>query len=99
MRIIATLLFLGTTLFAAAPPVGTIQVTNVVWTAAPPNMPKGTLIAVLEGDPKKPGMFTIRVKMPAGTRIPPHWHPRQERVTVLSGNRRSVSATSSRRMR
>jgi quercetin dioxygenase-like cupin family protein len=42
-------------------------------------------VAVLEGDPKAAGMFTMRIKLPAGTIIPPHWHPRDERVTVLSG--------------
>jgi quercetin dioxygenase-like cupin family protein len=57
----------------------------VSWKAAPPSMPVGTQIAVLEGDPTKPGMFTIRLKVPAGSAIRPHTHPRPERVTVLSG--------------
>jgi Domain of unknown function (DUF4437) len=55
------------------------------WGPASPAMPAGTQIAVLEGDPKAPGMFTIRLKVPAGSRIAPHWHPRDERVTVLAG--------------
>ena len=45
----------------------------------------GAKAAVLEGDPSKEGMFTVRIKMPAGYVIPPHTHPKIERVTVLSG--------------
>jgi quercetin dioxygenase-like cupin family protein len=68
-------------------PPDTIQFSSdaVSWKAAPPSMPSGTQIAVLEGDPTKPGMFTIRLKVPAGSAIGPHTHPRHERVTVLSG--------------
>jgi quercetin dioxygenase-like cupin family protein len=62
-----------------------IQITNVTWVDAPPTMPKGTQIAVLEGDIKQPGIFTIRLKVPAGSKLPAHTHPRDERVTVLSG--------------
>ena len=73
--------------FAAAPPPDAIQVdaAKIIWTDGPPTLPKGTKVAVLEGDPKKPGMFTMRLRVPAGSKIAPHWHPRPERVTVLSG--------------
>lgn len=62
-----------------------IQITSVTWTDAPPSMPKGTKIAVLEGSPQQPGLFTIRLKVPAGAKLAAHTHPRDERVTVLSG--------------
>ena len=62
-----------------------IQVTAPEWKDAPPTLPAGTKIAVLEGDQRKEGIFTIRLKVPAGTRLAPHTHPRPERVTVLSG--------------
>ena len=62
-----------------------IQVTAPEWKDAPPSLPKGSKIAVLEGDSRQPGMFTIRLKVPAGSQIAPHTHPRPERVTVLSG--------------
>jgi quercetin dioxygenase-like cupin family protein len=65
--------------------VAQIQITHVDWKPAPPTLPKGTQVAVLEGDPKSEGLFTMRIKLPAGSIIPPHWHPRDERVTVLSG--------------
>jgi hypothetical protein len=48
-------------------------------------LPPGALVTVLEGDPSVEGFFTMRIKMPDGYRVPPHWHSRQERVTVLSG--------------
>lgn len=62
-----------------------IQAFSPVWKDAPPSMPKGTQMAVLEGNPQQPGLFTIRLKVPAGAKIAPHTHPRPERVTVLSG--------------
>ena len=62
-----------------------IQITEVVWRDAPPTLPQGSKIASLEGDPKKEGLFTMRIKVPAGARIPPHFHSRAERVTVLWG--------------
>jgi anti-sigma factor ChrR (cupin superfamily) len=38
------------------------------------------------GDPGKTGPFTIRLKVPAGYKIPAHNHPTYEAVTVISGN-------------
>ena len=41
----------------------------------------------MEGDPgASSGDYTIRVKMPAGYKIAPHWHPKRENVTVISGS-------------
>jgi quercetin dioxygenase-like cupin family protein len=37
------------------------------------------------GDPNKEGPFVFRVKVPDGYRVPPHTHPKTERVTVISG--------------
>src|SRR5436305_8008154 len=72
---------------AAAPPPTAIQVdaAKIVWKDGPATLPKGTRVAVLEGDPKSPGIFTMRLRVPAGSKIAPHWHPRPERVTILSG--------------
>src|SRR5688572_15503260 len=55
------------------------------WNAAPPSLPPGAQAALLEGDPSKPGDFTMRLRMPDGYKIPPHHHPKRERVTVVSG--------------
>ena len=57
----------------------------MVWTDGPSTLPPGSKAAVIEGSPKTDGMFTMRLRIPAGSAIPPHWHPRQERVTILSG--------------
>jgi quercetin dioxygenase-like cupin family protein len=59
---------------------------SVVFRAAPPSMPKGVELAVLEGNPQAPGIFTLRLKAPPGFLLPPHTHPVEERVTVLSGS-------------
>lgn len=58
---------------------------KIVWTDGPPTLPAGSKIAVLEGNPQDEGLFTMRVRVPAGTALAPHWHPRDERVTILSG--------------
>jgi hypothetical protein len=55
------------------------------WQDGPPSLPTGAKMAVLEGDPNKEGPFVFRVKAPDGYRIPPHTHPKMERVTVISG--------------
>jgi quercetin dioxygenase-like cupin family protein len=58
---------------------------DLKWVDAPPSLPAGAKIAILEGDPKKEGLFTIRLQMPAGFKIPAHTHPTAEHVTVISG--------------
>jgi uncharacterized protein DUF4437 len=56
------------------------------WVDAPPALPPGAKVAMLEGDPTKPGPYTIRIKTPANYQIPAHWHSKGERVTVISGS-------------
>lgn len=58
---------------------------RIKWQEGPPSLPNGAMIAVLEGDPNKEGPFVFRLKVPDGYRIPPHTHPKMERVTVISG--------------
>lgn len=58
---------------------------GIIWKEGPPSLPAGAKMAVLEGDPRGDGMFTLRVLVPAGSALAPHWHPRHERVTILSG--------------
>jgi hypothetical protein len=45
----------------------------------------GAQVAVLLGDPAKPGPFVIRVKLPPNARIMPHTHPDARTYTVLRG--------------
>jgi quercetin dioxygenase-like cupin family protein len=52
----------------------------------PPNLPKGTQISLVQGDPGKPGPFVLRVKFPANTVIAPHTHSEAETLTILAGS-------------
>jgi quercetin dioxygenase-like cupin family protein len=56
------------------------------WVAAPPTLPAGVKLAIIEGDPREVGPFTMRLLFPAGTRVEPHFHPGIEHATVLSGS-------------
>ena len=58
----------------------------VPWQNNPPGLPKGAQIAVLAGDPGKPGPFVLRVKFPPGSVVAPHRHATAENLTVLSGD-------------
>jgi len=58
---------------------------SLQWGDAPPGLPAGGKLAVLDGNPGKPGAFTVRLQMPDGYKIMPHTHPAAERVTVISG--------------
>jgi quercetin dioxygenase-like cupin family protein len=59
--------------------------TTIEWKPAPAALPPGARMAVLEGDPTKEGPFVVRFEFPQGYHIPPHTHPKTERVTVISG--------------
>lgn len=58
---------------------------DVKWGPAPPVLPPGAQMAVLDGDPAKEGLYTLRLKFPDGYRIAPHTHPGVENVVVISG--------------
>jgi quercetin dioxygenase-like cupin family protein len=47
--------------------------------------PPAARLAVLVGDPARPGPYVIRVRLPAGTRMMPHKHPEDRIYTVMSG--------------
>ena len=50
-----------------------------------PAFPLGARLAVLVGDPTKPGPYLIRVKLSAGVKMLPHRHPEDRMYTVISG--------------
>ena len=63
-----------------------LSANDVKWGPGPPSLPPGAQLAVVEGDPSKSGgTYTLRAKLPDGYRVPPHWHPVTENVTVLEG--------------
>jgi len=57
----------------------------VKWGAGPDFLPRGARLAVLAGDPSKSGVYVLRLRLPNGYKIPPHYHPTDEHVTVLAG--------------
>lgn len=71
---------------AASMPKNAFTPNAVQYGPPPPFIPPGAQLAVLEGNPMATsGDYTVRLKMPDGYRIPPHWHPKRENVTVISG--------------
>jgi quercetin dioxygenase-like cupin family protein len=61
------------------------QAPALAWGPAPPVFPAGAKMAVLAGDPSQPGLFTVRLELPDGYRVAPHYHPSDEYLTVISG--------------
>lgn len=64
---------------------GMITPDDVQWQPGPDVLPEGAEMAILEGDPEEAEYFALRLRLPDGYVIPPHWHPAYERVTVLQG--------------
>ena len=98
MRYTITLLLALATAPIAAEEIGVMdfpegEVQHVVradatpWGACPPGLPPQCRMAVLDGDPQAADLFTVRFYVPEGESfvMPPHWHPKDERVTVITG--------------
>jgi len=63
-----------------------VSPTDIKWGDAPAALPPGAKFAVIEGNPSTAGaLMAFRLKMPANYKIPPHFHPADEHVTVISG--------------
>jgi hypothetical protein len=58
---------------------------DIPWTVGPASLRPGAKVAVLEGDPTRDGVFTIRLSLPNGFQVAPHWHTQVEHVTIVSG--------------
>lgn len=71
---------------ALADEAAVVGASEVVFGPADPAHPdSGEEIAVLAGDPSKPGPFVARFRVKAGTMVPAHTHSAPEYVTVMSG--------------
>jgi quercetin dioxygenase-like cupin family protein len=85
----AILASLGCLLAVAAARAQSAEVTatpmELKWGPAPPVFEKGAQMAVVSGDPGKAAPFVVRLKVPAGYKINPHFHPTDENLTVISG--------------
>lgn len=87
ITLIATLLVVG-----FAPIVATaadehvaVSADQLKWGPVPPAYPKGAQFTVVSGDPSKDGLYVVRLKVPAGYKVPAHVHPNDENITVISG--------------
>jgi uncharacterized RmlC-like cupin family protein len=58
---------------------------DLKWMDGPEGLPKGAKFTVLNGNPGAPGLFTIRAMLPAGYKVPAHFHGTDENVTVIAG--------------
>lgn len=71
---------------AAATHKNTFMPDEIQYGPAPAFLSPGAELAVLEGNPMAAtGDYTVRLKMPDGYKVGPHWHPKRENVTVISG--------------
>jgi quercetin dioxygenase-like cupin family protein len=64
---------------------GFIRITpdQVAWKDMPGY--EGVRFAVIAGDPKKEGIYVIRVKFSPGHMTRPHWHPEDRHAVVIAG--------------
>ncbi|HEX7076935.1 MAG TPA: cupin domain-containing protein [Candidatus Eisenbacteria bacterium] len=70
---------------APAPAHVMMKPADLKWGDPPPVFEKGATFTVVSGNPMAEGLYVVRLKMPAGYKINPHWHPADEHVTVVSG--------------
>ncbi len=62
-----------------------VRFDDTPWGPCPPTLPDGCEMAVLDGDPQGEDLFTLRFQTVENFVMPPHWHPKDERVTVIRG--------------
>ena len=67
----------------AQDPVVRVTPEQLKWTADPANL--GFQEAIVEGDPKKAGLYIIQVKFPPGVMSKPHFHGETRYATVIKG--------------
>lgn len=63
-----------------------VRAQETPWKPCPETLPPGCEMAVLDGNPQAPDLFTVRFRAHGTFVMPPHWHPKDERVTVISGS-------------
>lgn len=85
MMLIVVLFLLGGSMAIAQSGHVMLGPDEIKWVEGPAALPRGAMVAVIEGKPSEPGPFTMRLKFPAGFKVPAHSHPAIEHLTVLSG--------------
>ncbi len=58
---------------------------EITFQPGPPTLPAGAQVAVLLGSPAEAGPFVLRLKFPAFYEVSPHFHSKEEHLTVLKG--------------
>jgi len=58
---------------------------QVKWMDGPPAFAPGLKVAVLEGNMAQAGPYAVRLMFPPNYKVPAHFHPNMEHVTVISG--------------
>ncbi|MCI0350714.1 MAG: cupin domain-containing protein [Acidobacteriales bacterium] len=77
--------------YARAHQAGSVHATHGMSTSAPEDLKwkpirPGNEMAVVYGDPSKPGeLYAVRFRFADGFKVPAHWHPQDEHATVLQG--------------
>ena len=61
-----------------------VEANDLKW-ADVPTLPPGAKVAIIEGPPNEAVPFMMRLRFPANYKVPAHWHPAIEHLTVLSG--------------
>jgi mannose-6-phosphate isomerase-like protein (cupin superfamily) len=85
-KVILLGLLFAAVLATSQAPQNTFTSEQIQFGPAPPFLRPGAQLAVLEGNPMADsGDYTVRLKMPDGYKIAPHFHPKRENVTVISG--------------
>ncbi|MGH7527712.1 MAG: cupin domain-containing protein [Gemmatimonadales bacterium] len=56
------------------------------WFTAPALFPRGANLALISGDPLRPGPFSALLSLPDGYKMPPHFHTTDEHVEVKQGS-------------
>lgn len=85
----AAIVFYPTRQTSAEPPTMKVveSANDVQWGPGPPSLPSGAELAGVSGNPSKSAAtYALRLKLSDGYVFPPHWHPQDVNVTVLSGS-------------
>jgi quercetin dioxygenase-like cupin family protein len=61
-----------------------VEPNDLKW-ADVPTLPPGAKVAVIQGPLNEAVPFMMRLRFPPNYKVPPHWHPAIEHLTVLSG--------------
>jgi anti-sigma factor ChrR (cupin superfamily) len=85
LAVAAATLLLGTHASAQGPGAHSMFMPDQLQWKDVPALGPGIKLALIEGPMNEAVPFIVRIKFPAGAKVPPHWHPAIEHVTVMSG--------------